>query len=109
MAIQAALFAANGVPDLGGLARSEVRQATVLEVRPELFDGIQLPRVGREPDDVPLMMVSEPPTDDVVFVRPATVPEEHDGATEVVGEPLQKTMDLGPADIDLHVQGQRER
>ena len=47
-------------------------------------------------------MVGELLARDVVRVRAATVPEEHDGAAEVVGELLEKPVDLGPADVDFH-------
>src|SRR5215813_5770197 len=104
----AALAGDMGANLLDGVGR-QIGETAVLEVAPQQFDGVELRRVGREPDDVPPAMVVQTGADEVMLVRAAAVPDQDDRAADVAGQMAQKVEHLGTADVHQRVQRQRER
>src|ERR1700747_2078608 len=60
---------------------AEVGEFTVLEVAPDLLDGIELRCIARQAfDRQPRPLVSEIPVHDAALVRTESVPDQDDGA-----------------------------
>src|SRR5215813_9487576 len=83
--------------DLGGRVGSEVGETAVLQVALEEFHGVELGRVGRQPDRVTAAMSLEPGADEPMFVRAPAIPEQDEGAAHVPAEVTKKPPHLGPA------------
>ncbi len=69
-------FAANRARDGFGVVWREVRQASVLEVAPDLFLRIEFRGVARQPNRMPVWVFGEIGANDLVAVGLALVPEE---------------------------------
>ena len=103
-----ARFVADFTMDLGDLVGNEVREPPVLQVRPDLFRGIEFGGVGRQPDDVPAAVGLEPSPDGPVTMRLAAIPEQDHRLSEVPIELLEEVEDLGTADVHLGMEGESE-
>jgi hypothetical protein len=105
MSGEAASLPAHRGLDLVEGVRGEVREAAVLQVAPEQFHGVELRRVGRQPDDVAARMGGQPGPHERVLVRAPAIPQEEEGAADVPGEMPKEASDLGTADVASWVQG----
>ena len=101
----AADFAADVVDVIGG----EVGQASVLQITPKLFLGIEFWGVGRKPDDVPLRVGGQVVTNHLVLVGIPSVPEQYDRACVVTAEMAKKGQHLGTTHVTVGVQLKKER
>src|SRR5262249_61616721 len=66
--------------DLGGRVGSEVGETAGLQVALEEFPGVELGRVGRQPDRGTAAMSLQPGADEPDVVKPPAVPETDEGA-----------------------------
>ena len=93
--------------DVVDVLGNEVGEAAVLEMAPDVFDGVQLRCVGWEPLGQPAESLDEA-HDLGRRVNPCPV-EEHDGAaTDVTMKVLCESHDLLRADVLLGMQGDEE-
>lgn len=84
----------------------EVGQAPVLEIDPDLFHGVEVGGIGREPVDMPAGMRCQVLTHLAVRVRLSRIPQEDQGTPVVAAEVPEAAEDLRAADIRLG--GQRQ-
>jgi hypothetical protein len=103
-----ASFAANRTGNHLGAVWSEVGQASVLEVAPDLLLGIKFWSVARQPEGMPLWVFGEIGADDLVAVGSALVPQEKEVPGVVSAELVQEVEDFGAAYVLLRVKGQVE-
>lgn len=104
---EVAHFLAGRAVNVGHMIGREVREAAVLEIRPEVVDGIEIGSVGWETFDVPVGAGSQPLADLAVPVRAGPVPQ-HDHRTPEVVEVAEHPEDLGPPDIFPGIERQVE-
>ena len=102
-------FSANRTGNGFGVVWSEVRQAPVLEVAPDLLLWIEFGGVAREPEWMPVSVSGEIGANDLVAVGLALVPQEQQMPGVVPAELAKEVEDLGAAYILLGVKGQVER
>lgn len=103
----AALTADVDLDVIDGVGR-EVREATVLEVAPQEFDGIEVRSVRREPDDVAPRMRGQPAVHEFVLVRAPAIPHQDERPADVARELAKKAHDLRSSNVDAREQGQGE-
>jgi len=108
MAGHAPALAGDRGLDVFGRVGGEVGQATVLEVAPEEFHGVEVWCVRRKPDDVAAPMSREPGPHEFVLVGAPAVPEQDEGPAHMAGEMAKKPHHLGPSNVALRMQRQRQ-
>ena len=110
------MWVKSGTPSLStdrarnrvGVVWSEVRQAPVLEVAPDLLLGIEFWSVARQPEGMPLWVFGEIGADDLVAMGSALVQQEKEVPRVVSAELAQEVEDFGAAYVLLRVKGQVE-
>jgi len=102
-------LSSNRGRDRIGAVWSEVGQASVLKVAPDLLLWIEFGGVAREPERVPLWVSGEISANDLVAMRLALVPQEEQVPGVVPTELAKEVEHLRTAYILLGVKGQVER
>ena len=111
------MWVKSGTPSLStnrarnrvGVVWSEVRQAPVLEVAPDLLLWIEFGGVAREPEWMPVSVSGEIGANDLVAVGLALVPQEQEMPRVVAAQLSQEGEDFGAAYVLLGVKRQVER
>jgi hypothetical protein len=101
-------FAAHVALDVVDGVRREVREATVLQVAPEQFHGVEVRCVGWKPDDVTARMSMQPALHELVLVRASPIPNQDEWTADVAPEMAKKAHHLGAPNVASRVQGQRQ-
>lgn len=108
MAGEAPALAADAGLDLVGGIGGEVGETAVFEVAPQELHGVEVRRVGRQPDDVAPRMSGQPVLHGRVLVRAPAIPQEDERSADVAREMAEKAQDLRAANVEAWVQGQGE-
>jgi len=99
-------FAPDSPADLRKSIRREVGEPPILEMVPDLLLRLQLRRVRRQPDHMPVAMGREVVTHLPVSVRLPAVPEQHKGPAEMSPEMPEELKDVRAADVLAGMEGQ---
>ena len=92
-----------------GVVWSEVRQASVLEIAPDLLLRIEFGSVARGPERMPVSVYGEIGANDLMAVGLAPVPQEQQMPRVVPAELAREVEDLGAAYVLLGVKGVMRR
>ncbi len=101
-------FAPDRPANLGKIVRREVGEPPILEMTPDLLLRLQLRRVRRQPDHVPVAMGREVATYLPVPVRIPAVPQQHERPAEMAPEMPEEFEDVRAADILAGMESQVE-
>jgi hypothetical protein len=102
-------LAAHVALDFVKCVRGEVREAAVLEVAPQKFDGIEVRGIGRKPDDTTAGMSGQPGSDERVPMRAAPIPHEDERTAHMATEMAEKSQHLRPFDVEPGMEREGER
>jgi hypothetical protein len=92
-------FAAHVALDVVDGVRREVREATVLQVAPEQFHGVEVRGVGWKPDEVTARMSGPPALHELVLVRASPIPHQDEWTADVAPELAKKAHHLGAPNV----------
>ena len=90
---------AGHVGEFVGVGNRKVRHGIRLEVSPQVFDRIQLRRVGRREHTAHMGMGDQEVAHDNGAMRPQIVPDHHEGRTELAIQPREERHSAPRVDI----------
>ena len=97
-------MAGGHASQVGAVQRGEVRQRIGLEIGPEDFDRIELGRVGRQQDNIPVPS-TQVTGDDLGAVARQPVPDEDKGTAQMTSECSKERNQPHGGDVLIGAQG----
>ena len=99
-------FVPDRATDLGKIVRGKVSEPPILEMVPDLLLRLQLRRIRRQPDHVPVAMRGKVAAHVPMPVRIPIVPEQHERSAEMASEMPEKVEDVWAADVLARIERQ---